>query len=92
MTFILGRAGHVAGIINPPGPRAYGHYVGPEPGRMSAEDWLAAASAQEDSWWKTWDDWVVRHAGGEAPAREPGAGRLPALEAAPGSYVKRSLA
>jgi len=92
VTFILGRAGHVAGIINPPGPRAYGHYVGPEPGRMSAEDWLAAASAQEDSWWKTWDDWVVRHAGGEAPAREPGAGRLPALEAAPGSYVKRSLA
>ncbi len=88
VNFILGRAGHVAGIINPPGPRAYGHFTGPEPRTLAAEDWLATATPQTDSWWNTWDDWVARYAGGEVAAREPGAGGLPALEPAPGSYVK----
>lgn len=87
VTFLLGRAGHVAGIINPPGPRAYGHFIGPTPRAMDAEAWLAAATAVPDSWWQSWDDWSARHAGGEVAAREPGAGALPVLEAAPGSYV-----
>ena len=92
VTFILGRAGHVAGIINPPGPRAYGHLTGPEPRSRSADEWLAAATAQPGSWWTTWDDWVARYAGGDVPAREPGTGALPVLEAAPGSYVKKKVA
>ncbi len=91
VSFILGRAGHVAGIINPPGPRAYGHFIGPAPRAQTADEWLAAAQPLADSWWTTWDEWVVQHAGGEVAAREPGAGALPALEPAPGSYVKRRI-
>lgn len=91
VSFILGRAGHVAGIINPPGPRAYGHFIGPAPRTQTADEWLAAAQPLSDSWWTTWDAWVMQHAGGEVAAREPGAGARPALEPAPGSYVKRRI-
>ncbi len=86
--FILGKAGHVAGIINPPGERAYGHMVGPSPRAGNAEEWLAAAAPVDGSWWATWDDWVRAYADGEVAARQPGGGSLPVLEPAPGSYVK----
>jgi polyhydroxyalkanoate synthase len=86
--FILGRAGHVAGIINPPGERAYGHMVGPPPRAGNADEWLAASSPVTGSWWLTWDEWVRAYADGEADARQPGDGGLPVLEPAPGSYVK----
>jgi polyhydroxyalkanoate synthase len=88
--FVLGRAGHVAGIINPPGERAYGHWVGPAPRTVEPEAWLAAASEVRGSWWQTWDDWVRAYADGDVPARTPGDGTLPVLEDAPGSYVKAS--
>jgi polyhydroxyalkanoate synthase len=87
--FLLSKAGHVAGIINPPGPRAYGHFTGPRvAAHLTSDAWLAQASAREGSWWATWAEWVARFADGEVPAREPGAGGLPALEDAPGSYVR----
>lgn len=86
--FILGKAGHVAGIINPPGERAYGHWVGPPPRTVDADGWLAAATEIKGSWWQSWDDWCRGFADGEVDARTPGAGELPVLEAAPGSYVK----
>ena len=89
--FILGKAGHVAGIINPPGPRAYGHLEGPAPRTLTAEDWLAAAKAVPGSWWTTWDTWISAFAGDDVAARQPGDGALPVLEPAPGSYVKLRL-
>jgi polyhydroxyalkanoate synthase len=35
-----------------------------------------------------WERWVSHHAAGEVPARQPGDGKLPPIEPAPGSYVK----
>ena len=90
--FILGKAGHVAGIINPPGPRQYGYFTGPTPSEMSADEWLAKAEVHEVSWWNEWTQWVAALSGEKVPARVPGAGQLPALEDAPGSYVARRLA
>ena len=55
----------------------------------SAEDWFAGAAKQDGSWWPHWQAWLTD--GGKAekvPAREPGSGKLPVIEAAPGSYVK----
>ncbi len=85
--FILSQAGHIAGIINPPGPRQYGHFTGPAPASMDAEQWLAQATQHETSWWPEWYTWITAHGGARVAAREPGAGGLPALEDAPGSYV-----
>jgi len=91
VTFLLGKAGHVAGIINPPGPKAYGHYTGPQVGKLTGEQWLAQATLQDGSWWEAWARWVEQFAGGEVPARVPGSGQLKALEDAPGSYVRQRL-
>ena len=35
-----------------------------------------------------WDNWLSKKSGPKVAAREPGAGALPAIEDAPGSYVK----
>ena len=89
--FILGKAGHVAGIINPPGPRAYDHYTGARVGKDSPEAWLEAATLQKGSWWDTWAKWIDKHSGGEVAARTPG-GKGKTLGDAPGSYVRVRLA
>ncbi len=86
VTFLLGGSGHNAGVINPPSANKHGFWTN-EAMPDSAEAWLEGASKQEGSWWPHWQ---TRLAKGQkkVPARQPGAGKLPALEAAPGSYVR----
>ena len=84
--FVLAMSGHIAGVVNPPSANKYGHFTGEL--ADTPEAWLEAATAHEGSWWPDWDAWVSEHDGGEAPAREPGAGALPVIEDAPGRYVK----
>ena len=89
--FLLSKAGHVAGIINPPGPRQYGYYTGPAPGGLTADQWFAQSTAHEVSWWNEWAGWIGELSGDKVPARVPGSGKLKALEDAPGSYVAKRL-
>ena len=84
--FVLAMSGHIAGVVNPPSAHKYGHFTGELADTPDA--WLEAATAHEGSWWPDWDAWVSEHDGGEVPPREPGAGALPAIEDAPGRYVK----
>ncbi|MEI6799065.1 MAG: class I poly(R)-hydroxyalkanoic acid synthase [Pseudomonadota bacterium] len=85
-TFLLAQSGHIAGIINPPSKGKYGHYTsGPPQG--AAEDWLAAATFHQGSWWPRWRDWLAERSGPQVAARVPGEGPLPVLCAAPGTYV-----
>lgn len=85
--FILGASGHIAGIVNPPAANKYSYWTNTK-NPKEPEDWLAGATPHEGSWWPEWARWIGRHAGGKVPARQPGAGGLPILEEAPGSYVK----
>ena len=85
--FVLAASGHIAGIINPPGPRKYVHWTNARTPR-EAEAWLAGATEHPGSWWPVWARWVARRGGGRVPARAPGAGALAAIEDAPGRYVK----
>ena len=84
--FVLGESGHIAGVINPPARNKYGYWTGRR-NPADPERWLGSATHHGGSWWPDWNRWVGRFAGGKVPAREPGTGALPALEAAPGSYV-----
>ena len=84
--FVLAMSGHIAGVVNPPSANKYGYFTGEAADTPDA--WLEAATAHEGSWWPDWDAWVSEFDGGEAPAREPGAGALPVIEDAPGRYVK----
>ncbi|MEC8083880.1 MAG: class I poly(R)-hydroxyalkanoic acid synthase [Pseudomonadota bacterium] len=90
--FCLAGSGHIAGVINPPADKPkYGYWTKTGKAPKSPDAWLAGATEHAGSWWPEWLKWVSRHSGGEAPARMPGDGGLPALEAAPGSYVKNRL-
>lgn len=89
--FILSRAGHVAGIINPPGPRQYGYFTGPDVHTIDADAWFAQATSHEASWWGEWGAWIAGMGGAKVAARQPGSGSLRVIEPAPGSYVARRL-
>jgi polyhydroxyalkanoate synthase subunit PhaC len=85
--FVLSASGHIAGVVNPPPKTKYGHW---ENNKLppSPDDWLAGAKYLPDSWWPVWEAWVARYGGEQVPARQPGAGKLRAIEDAPGSYVR----
>jgi polyhydroxyalkanoate synthase subunit PhaC len=85
--FILGASGHIAGVINPPSANKYGYWTN-EKLPAEPETWLKGAAYHEGSWWPDWANWIAGHAGGQVPSRQPGSGKLPAIEDAPGSYVK----
>jgi len=85
--FVLAASGHIAGVVNPPEGGKYNHWVNedlpPEP-----QAWLDGATEMSGSWWPDWNRWVAAHAPERVKARVPGAGKLKAIEDAPGSYVK----
>ena len=84
-TFILSESGHIAGIVNPPSKKKYGHWTnGAWDG--SADEWKAAAERHEGSWWPLWDEWLRARSKASAKARNPEEdGEL--LPSAPGEYV-----
>ncbi len=85
-TFVVSESGHIAGIINPPSKKKYGHYINadtkPEPAA-----WLEGAEFHGGSWWPRWEEWLSPRSGKQVAARAPGGPDHPALCDAPGTYV-----
>lgn len=82
-TFILSESGHIAGIVNPPTKKKYGHYIGSSDFSAGHQAWKEAATFTPGTWWTHWAEWLAERAGGTVPARDPGPGLCPA----PGTYV-----
>jgi len=85
--FVLAASGHIAGVVNPPDAQKYSHWTNPKT-PPTPDDWLAGATEVPGSWWPEWYKWLARKAAAKVPARVPGEGGLPAIEDAPGSYVR----
>ena len=86
-TFILSESGHIAGIVNPPSKKKYGHYTN-EDWSVDADQWMDGAEYHESSWWPRWDTWLRKRSGKQVKARVPGAKKThPVLAPAPGTYV-----
>ncbi len=85
-TFILSESGHIAGIVNPPSKKKYGHYTN-EDLSLEPDDWLKGADFHEGSWWPRWEAWLSKRSGAQVPARVPGDAGHPVLAPAPGTYV-----
>ena len=86
--FVLAGSGHIAGVINPPNANKYSYWMNEEqPGDL--DQWIADAELHPGSWWPDWHDWLQEHSGELIEARSPGSGKLPILEDAPGSYVRK---
>ena len=85
--FVLSSAGHVAGVVNPPHPKAR-YRARDEAGLPEdPERWLQEAREHRGSWWEDWVRWLG--ARGEELIAPPGLGsrRYPVLADAPGTYV-----
>jgi polyhydroxyalkanoate synthase len=87
--FVLSSGGHIAGIVNPPGPKAW-YEVAPTDDALpaGASAWRSAAERRAGSWWEDWARWSDEHAG---PMQDPprmGSERYPVLGDGPGTYVR----
>ena len=85
--FVLSTSGHIAGIVNPPSPKA--KYWTNEELPPDPEDWKAGAQLRDETWWEDWARWIAERGGAKVAARKVlGSAAYPMLEDAPGSYVR----
>jgi polyhydroxyalkanoate synthase len=85
--FVLSSGGHIAGIVNPPGPKAW-YEVSKGANPETAQDWRAAATNKRGSWWEDWARWGAKRAGPLVDPPRVGSERHPVLGDGPGEYVK----
>ena len=84
--YVLSSGGHIAGIVNPPGPKSWyevGQHCPDQP-----TQWREAASRHSGSWWEDWAAWAGARASRLVPPPPTGSARYPALGEAPGDYVR----
>jgi polyhydroxyalkanoate synthase subunit PhaC len=83
--FVLSSSGHIAGIVNPPSPKAR-HWTRddtpPDP-----DTWLAGATEHQGSWWEDWARWAKAHGGQRRKPPPMGSAEHPPIADAPGGYV-----
>jgi len=84
--YVLSSGGHVAGIVNPPGPKAW--YEAADRNPAEADGWRAAATRHSGSWWEDWTKWAQGRAGDRVRPPAMGSSHYPVLADAPGDYVR----
>jgi polyhydroxyalkanoate synthase len=85
--FVLSSSGHIAGIVNPPNPKAK-HWVS-DSLPADPDEWKANADLVTATWWEDWTAWIAERGGEMIPAPDhEGSDNYPPLEQAPGSYVR----
>ena len=81
--FILTEGGHVAGVVNPPGDKAYSHRVLGQDGDNKVVE-KNNTEIHDYSWWLTWLEWMQSRSGKKTMATLQ---NTSAIEPSPGSYV-----
>ncbi len=85
--FVLSTSGHIAGIVNPPGPKAK-HWTN-DASPADPQEWKANAQLHDGTWWEDWTTWIAAQGGPTVAApRKLGSKVHPPIEDAPGSYVR----
>jgi polyhydroxyalkanoate synthase len=84
--FVLSSSGHIAGIINPPSPKA--RLWTNETLSADPDEWLAGAEKSERSWWQDWAEWIAPRSGPLGSPPPMGSDAYPLLGPAPGTFVK----
>ena len=85
--FVLGASGHIAGVVNPPGPKKRSYWTGKWPAE-SPEAWDAKAKEVPGSWWPHWYEWLAERSGKKVAAKKQVKSKL---GAAPGQYVLEKM-
>jgi polyhydroxyalkanoate synthase len=87
--FVLGASGHIAGVINPPAKQKRNYWTNNRVTK-NPETWFKNAEQHPGSWWNDWFIWLASHAGERQPSvKQTGNDKYPAIEPAPGRYVKQ---
>ncbi|MEQ7873926.1 class I poly(R)-hydroxyalkanoic acid synthase [Sphingomonas sp. ASV193] len=90
--FVLAGSGHIAGVVNPPAAGKYQYWTNEaDPAPASLDEFVAGATEHRGSWWPDWIEWLRARAPktvAATGARIPGAAGRPAIEDAPGRYVR----
>ena len=93
-TFLLTSGGHNAGIVSGPvHPKR--HYRSKtrrlKDPHLAPEDWMAAATKHEGSWWPAWQHWLAQHSSERVKPPAMGAARkgYGVIDDAPGRYVRQ---
>jgi len=85
--FVLSTSGHIAGIVNPPGPKPK-HWTNDEH-PADPQEWKDNAKLHTGTWWEDWTAWIAKQGGPKVAApRRLGNKDYPPIEGAPGSYVR----
>jgi polyhydroxyalkanoate synthase len=85
--FVLSTAGHIAGVVNPPSPKA--KFWSNDKRPTDPQQWKDEAQIVDRTWWEDWIVWIAERSGEEIAApKETGSKKFPSIEAAPGSYVR----
>ena len=85
--FVLSTSGHIAGIVNPPSPKAK-HWTN-DSLPADPQEWKEHATLQDGTWWDDWAIWIAGQGGPQIAApRKLGSKDHPVIESAPGSYVR----
>lgn len=90
--FVLGASGHIAGTINPASKNKRSFWTGGDRSLpANSEAWLAGAQERPGSWWVDWSSWLAQFGGSQKGAPKGyGNTRYPAIEPAPGRFVKEA--
>jgi polyhydroxyalkanoate synthase len=83
--FVLSSGGHIAGIVNPPGPK--GWYLTGEELPPTPQAWRELSVRHAGSWWEDWAAWSTASAGELVDVPATGSATFPVLQAGPGRYI-----
>ncbi len=83
--FVLSSGGHIAGIVNPPGPKNW--YLTSDDVPADPDDWRRGTTRNQGSWWEDWAAWSAANAGDLVDPPPMGSDAHPALCDAPGTYI-----
>jgi polyhydroxyalkanoate synthase len=86
--FVLSGSGHIAGVVNPPASNKYQFWTNDNIKDTTLAEWQKGAQEHKGSWWPDWRAWLTSIDAEQVPARAVGTEALPAIEDAPGSYVR----
>ncbi|AXH97967.1 alpha/beta fold hydrolase [Ornithinimicrobium avium] len=88
--YVLSNGGHIAGVVNPPGPKAWYEALpaGKDSTTGTPESWRASATRTAGTWWEDWTRWSTKRAGTMVDPPPLGSEKHPALTDAPGDYVR----
>jgi polyhydroxyalkanoate synthase subunit PhaC len=87
--FVLSSGGHIAGIVNPPGPKGWYVVLDGDGDRLpeSPDEWRQLAERHSGSWWEDWATWSDALAGDLIDPPQMGSDTYPVLYDGPGEYI-----